>query len=196
MVHDRDAHADTLEILKQYRPKGAVHCFSGSVETAEELLTKENEGLKQENEELKKKVEEDKNDYLRLMADFENFRRHSAEDRLKLISTASADLIKGMLPVLDDCERAIKMLEQTEGENSSSLEGVQLIFNKLLDYLKGKGLAVIEAKGADFNTDFHEAVAQFPVQDEAMKGKVFDVALTGYTLGGEILRHAKVVVGI
>ena len=166
------------------------------VETAEELLTKENEGLKQENEELKKKVEEDKNDYLRLMADFENFRRHSAEDRLKLISTASADLIKGMLPVLDDCERAIKMLEQTEGKNSSSLEGVQLIFNKLLDYLKGKGLAMIEAKGADFNTDFHEAVAQFPVQDEAMKGKVFDVALTGYTLGGEILRHAKVVVGI
>ena len=80
--------------------------------------------------------------------------------------------------------------------NSSSLEGVQLIFNKLLDYLKGKGLAMIEAKGADFNTDFHEAVAQFPVQDEAMKGKVFDVALTGYTLGGEILRHAKVVVGI
>lgn len=152
--------------------------------------------LKKENEELKSKIEEDKNDYLRLMADFENFRRHSSEDRLKLISTASADLIKGILPVLDDCERALKMMEEIKGADGSASEGTRLIYTKLLEYLRGKGLAIIEAKGTDFDTDLHEAVAQFPVQDEAMKGKVFDVALTGYTLNGEIIRHAKVVVGI
>lgn len=152
--------------------------------------------LRQEVETLKAQVETDKDDYLRLRADFENFRRHSSEDRLKLISTASADLIKGMLPVLDDCERAIKMIAETHGEDSPSLEGVKMIYTKLFDYLKSRGLAQIEAKGQPFDTDKHEAVAQFPVQDEAEKGKVFDVAQNGYTLHGEIIRYAKVVVGI
>ncbi|MBP5398408.1 MAG: nucleotide exchange factor GrpE [Bacteroidales bacterium] len=165
-------------------------------EQAAQETAQQAEGPEAEVETLKAKLEESKNDYLRLYADFENFRRHSSEDRLKLIGTASADLIKGMLPVLDDCERAVKMTAETAGEDSPLLEGVNLIYNKLLEYLKGKGLAIIEAKGKDFDTDLHEAVAQFPVQDEAMKGKVFDVAQTGYTLNGEIIRHAKVVVGI
>ena len=165
-------------------------------EQAAQETAQQAEGPEAEVETLKAKLEDSKNDYLRLYADFENFRRHSSEDRLKLIGTASADLIKGMLPVLDDCERAVKMTAETAGEDSPLLEGVNLIYNKLLEYLKGKGLAIIEAKGKDFDTDLHEAVAQFPVQDEAMKGKVFDVAQTGYTLNGEIIRHAKVVVGI
>ena len=163
---------------------------------AQEATSQEAEGPEAEVEKLKAQLAESKNDYLRLYADFENFRRHSSEDRLKLIGTASADLIKGILPVLDDCERAIKMTAETAGEGSPALEGVSLIYNKLLEYLKGKGLAEIEAKGKEFDTDLHEAVAQFPVQDEAEKGKVFDVAQTGYTLNGEIIRHAKVVVGI
>lgn len=161
-----------------------------------ETSAQQPDGPEAEVEKLKAQLAESKDDYLRLYADFENFRRHSSEDRLKLIGTASADLIKGMLPVLDDCERAVKMTAETAGEDSPALEGVSLIYNKLLEYLKGKGLAVIEAKGKDFDTDLHEAVAQFPVQDEESKGKVFDVAQTGYTLNGEIIRHAKVVVGI
>ncbi len=165
-------------------------------EVREEPQISETEALQKEVEELKAKVESDKDDYLRLRADFENFRRHASEERLKLISTASADLIKGMLPVLDDCERAIKMLAETQGEDSPSLEGIRMIYSKLLEYLKSKGLAPVEAKGQDFDTDRHEAVAQFPVEDEAMKGKVCEVAQTGYTLNGEMLRYAKVVVGI
>ena len=165
-------------------------------EVKEEPQLSETEALQKEVEELKAKVESDKDDYLRLRADFENFRRHASEERLKLISTASADLIKGMLPVLDDCERAIKMLAETQGEDSPSLEGIRMIYSKLLEYLKSKGLAPVEAKGQDFDTDRHEAVAQFPVEDEAMKGKVCEVAQTGYTLNGEMLRYAKVVVGI
>lgn len=149
--------------------------------------------LMKENEKLKANVAKEKDDYVRLMADFENFRRHSAEAKLELVMTASADTIKGLLPVLDDCERAIKMLEDAKDE--VALEGTTLIYTKLLSYLKTRGLEPINAKGEKFDTDFHEAVAQFPV-DEDRKGLVFDVAQTGYTLSGKVIRYAKVIVGI
>ena len=128
------------------------------------------------------------------MADLENLRRHSAQERINLLASASEDTIKGMLPVLDDLERAMELLSKSGDE--AAKEGTTLIYNKLMAYLKSKGLEVIEAKGKKFDTDFHEAVSQFPVQDESQKGLVFDVISTGYTLGGKILRYAKVVVGI
>ena len=141
----------------------------------------------------KEKVAAEKDSYLRLMAEFETFRRRSAEDRLNLIASASAKTIEGLLPVLDDCERALAMLESSSDE--AAKEGTALIYNKLMDYLKTQGLARIEAKGEPFDTDFHEAVTQFPAPSEELKGKVIDVVQTGYTLGGKVLRYAKVVVG-
>ena len=108
--------------------------------------------------------------------------------------SASADTIKGLLPVLDDCEIALSQLEKTEG-NEAAVEGVQLIFNKLMGYLKTKGLERIEAKGEVFDTELHEAVTLFPAPTEDLKGKVIDVAQTGYTFGGKVLRFAKVIVG-
>ena len=135
-----------------------------------------------------------KNDYLRLMAEFDTFRRRTAEEKLELVKSASADTIKGLLPVLDDCEIALAQLEKTEG-NDDAIQGVQLIFNKLTGYLKTKGLERIEAKGEVFDTEFHEAVTMFPAPSEDLKGKVIDVAQTGYTLGGKVLRYAKVIVG-
>ena len=105
------------------------------------------------------------------------------------------DTIKGLLPVLDDCERAMSVLKDSN-DSDAAKEGTELIYHKLLSYLQSKGLAVIEAAGKEFDTDLHEAVAQFPVQDEQMKGKVFDVVQTGYTLNGKVIRFAKVVVGI
>ena len=137
---------------------------------------------------------ERKNEYLRLMAEFDTFRRRTAEEKLELVKSASADTIKGLLPVLDDCEIAIAQLEKTEG-NEAAIEGVQLIFNKLTGYLKTKGLERIEAKGEVFDTELHEAVTLFPAPSEDLKGKVIDVAQTGYTLGGKVLRFAKVIVG-
>lgn len=134
-----------------------------------------------------------KEDYIRLMAEFETFRRRSAEDRLNLIGSASADTIKGLLPVLDDCERAIAMLAESSDE--AAKEGTNLIYNKLMGYLQTKGLKVIEAKGEKFDVDFHEAVTQFPAPDESMKGMVIEVVQTGYLLNGKVLRYAKVVVG-
>ena len=137
---------------------------------------------------------ERKNEYLRLMAEFDTFRRRTAEEKLELVNSASADTIKGLLPVLDDCEIALSQMEKTEG-NEAAIEGVQLIFNKLMGYLKTKGLERIEAKGEVFDTELHEAVTLFPAPTEDLKGKVIDVAQTGYTLGGKVLRFAKVIVG-
>ena len=137
---------------------------------------------------------ERKNEYLRLMAEFDTFRRRTAVEKLELVKSASADTIKGLLPVLDDCEIALSQMEKTEG-NEAAIEGVQLIFNKLMGYLKTKGLERIEAKGEVFDTELHEAVTLFPAPTEDLKGKVIDVAQTGYTLGGKVLRFAKVIVG-
>lgn len=151
------------------------------------------EALQKKVEELTDKLSKEHDDYLRLMAEFETFRRRNAEEKLAMVSSAAADTIKGMLPVLDDLERAMQMLEKSSDENAK--EGTKLIYNKLFDYLKSKGLSVIEAKGEVFDTDFHDAVTKFPAPSEDLKGKVIDVVQTGYLLNGKILRYAKVVVG-
>ena len=158
-----------------------------------EELEKQLEECRKKAEEMESRCKDAKEDYLRLMAEFETFRRRSAEDRLNLVGSASADTIKGLLPVLDDIERAMAMLAESSDE--AAKQGTDLIYNKLMAYLKTKGLSIIEAKGEKFDVDFHEAVAQFPVQDEAQKGMVIDVTQTGYLLNGKVLRYAKVVVG-
>lgn len=163
-------------------------------EKAEKGLEERIAELQKENEELKANVAKEKDDYIRLMADFENFRRHSAEAKLELVSSASAETIKGLLPILDDCERAMKML--SDADDKVALEGTELIYSKLMGYLKTKGLEQIKAKDEIFDTDFHEAVAQVPVPEEGKKGLVFDVVQNGYTLSGKVIRYAKVVVGI
>lgn len=149
---------------------------------------------KKELAELNDKLSKEHDDYLRLMAEFETFRRRYIEERKAIVSTAAADTIKGLLPVLDDCERAMKMLETSS--DASAKEGTSLIYNKLLSYLKGQGLEIIDAKGKEFDTDFHEAVTQFPAPSPELKGKVVDVLQTGYLLNGKVIRYAKVVVGV
>ena len=151
--------------------------------------------LEKKVEELENKIAKDKDDYIRLMAEFDNYRRRTSQEKLELVSVASMDTIKGLLPVLDDCERAMTVLKESN-DSEAAKEGTELIYQKLLGYLQSKGLAVIEAAGKDFDTDLHEAVAQFPVPEEEKKGKVFDVVQTGYTLNGKVIRFAKVVVGI
>lgn len=160
---------------------------------AEKQEKKKGEELQKKVEELEGKLKKEHDDYLRLMAEFETFRRRSAEERLALVGSASSDTIKGLLPVLDDCERAMDLLSKSSDE--AAREGTALIYNKLMDYLKTKGLAVIEARGAKFDVDLHEAVTQFPAPSPEQKGMVIDVVQTGYTLNGKVLRYAKVVVG-
>jgi molecular chaperone GrpE len=149
-------------------------------------------------EQLTAKLAETNDKYIRLAAEFDNYRRRVAKEKLDLISTAGEDVIKGLLPVLDDCERALQVLDaSTDSEAAKAAkEGTELIYNKLMGYLKSKGLAPIEAVGKELDTDFHEAVAQFPVQEAEKKNKIFDVTQQGYTLNGKVIRFAKVVVGI
>ena len=172
-----------------------------ALEARIEGLNEQLEEAREATQEAEKKVEEAektaadaKADYLRLMAEFDTFRRRTAEEKLALVSSASADTIKGLLPILDDCEIALASLEKST-DSEAAKEGTQMIFGKLTAYLKGKGLERIEAKGADFDTELHEAVTTFPAPSEDLKGKVIDVVQTGYTLGDKVLRYAKVVVG-
>lgn len=133
--------------------------------------------------------------YIRLVAEFDNYRRRTAKERLELIGTASEDALCGFLPVMDDCERALKLLRESDTAKES-IEGIELIYSKLEGYLRSKGMAKIDAQGKPFDTDFHEAIAQMPAQDKNLKNKVIDVVQQGYTLNGKVVRYAKVVIGI
>jgi molecular chaperone GrpE len=138
--------------------------------------------------ELQKQLEESRNKYLYLFSDFENYKRNAARERMDLISTAGRDMMAALLPVLDDFDRAAK--------NGALSEGTILIYNKLANTLKSKGLTSLETKaGDDFDPDNHEAVAEIPVPNEELKGKIVDILEQGYTLGTKIIQHAKVVVG-
>lgn len=184
--------------MKEETPKQEETTVKEKKNTSKKENKKEKakiEELEAKIEELENKVAKDKDDYIRLMAEFDNFRRRTSQEKLELVSMASMDTIKGLLPVLDDCERALEVLRKSE-DSDAAKEGTELIYHKLLGYLQSKGLAVIEALGKEFDTDLHEAVAQFPVQEDEQKGKVFDVVQTGYTLNGKVIRFAKVVVGI
>ena len=143
---------------------------------------------------LEEELAKEKSDYLKLLAEFNTFRLRNEEQRKEIVSSAAADTIKGLLPVLDDLERAMQLLESSKDE--AAKEGTTLIYNKLFAYLKSCGLEKIEALGAKFDTDFHEAEAMVPVAEEEKKGLVYDVIQTGYLYGGKVLRFAKVAVGI
>ncbi len=146
-----------------------------------------------ESEKLRAKIEELNDKYLRQVAEFDNFRRRSAKERMELIQTAGREVIISLLDVLDDSERAQKQMEVTDDIRQIK-EGVQLVFTKLHNTLLSKGLAPMEAKGQDFNADLHEAITELETSKE-MKGKVIDEVIKGYYLNDKIIRYAKVVVG-
>lgn len=167
-------------------------------DTAGEQQEQAKEDVKQEDEAVKAleaRVAEVNDKYIRLAAEFDNYRRRTARERLDLISTAGEDIIKGMLPVLDDCERALQVLRES-GADKAAIEGTELIYNKLMAYLKGRGLSVIESLGKELDTDYHEAVAQLPVQEKKQKNRIVDVIQQGYKLNDKVIRFAKVVVGV
>jgi molecular chaperone GrpE len=145
-------------------------------------------------DQLKADLADQKDKYLRLMAEFENFRRRTAKERLDLIQTAGKDVIVSMLEVMDDCDRAEKQLNSTE-DISLQKEGIQLVFNKVRSTLQSKGVTPMESLHKDFNVELHEAITEIPVTDNKQKGKVVDEITKGYFLNDKIIRFAKVVVG-
>lgn len=151
-------------------------------------------GEDSELEKVRAELAESKDKYLRLVAEFDNFRRRSSKERLELIQTAGREVILDMLEVLDDADRAQKQLESTD-DIQQLKEGVTLVFNKLRSRLQAKGLKPMEATGTDFNPDLHDAITEIPAPSSNLRGKVLDEVTKGYYLNDKIIRHAKVVVG-
>lgn len=150
---------------------------------------------KSELEIAKEQLAKEKDQYLRLFAEFDNFKKRTSRERMDIFKTANKEVITSLLPVLDDFGRAINQIEKSGDDNL--LQGVELINNKLVETLRGKGLKEMEVKpGDDFNTDIHEAITQIPAPTEDLKGKIVDVVETGYLLNDVVVRYAKVVVGL
>jgi molecular chaperone GrpE len=153
-----------------------------------------NDELTENNEDHTKELTEARDKYLRLAAEFDNYKRRTSKERVELIATAGRDIIQSMLDVLDDSERAAKQLE-TSNDLETIKEGIMLVFNKLKTTLQQKGLKVMDSHGADFNADLHEAITEIPAGSDDQVGKVVDVVIPGYYLNDKLIRHAKVVVG-
>ncbi len=145
-------------------------------------------------EKLKAEVQELKEKYLRQVAEFDNFRKRTAKERLELIQTAGKDVIVSLLEVLDDCDRAEKQI-QSSNDAAAIKQGVQLVFTKLRNSLQAKGVKPMQSIGTEFNPDHQEAITEIPAPSEALKGKVVDEVEKGYYLNDKIIRFAKVVVG-
>ena len=156
-------------------------------------LTEEDK-LAQELEKANEQIEEQKDKYLRLSAEFDNYRKRTMKEKAELILNGGEKSISSILPIVDDFERALKNME-TATDVAAVKEGVELIYNKFMSVLGQNGVKVIETKEQPLDTDYHEAIAVIPAPNEALKGKILDCVQTGYILNDKVIRHAKVVVG-
>mgnify|MGYP000507652639 FL=1 len=153
----------------------------------------EEEKLAQELEKANEQIEEQKDKYLRLSAEFDNYRKRTMKEKAELILNGGEKSISSILPIVDDFERALKNME-TATDVAAVKEGVELIYNKFMSVLGQNGVKVIETKEQPLDTDYHEAIAVIPAPNEALKGKILDCVQTGYKLNDKVIRHAKVVV--
>ena len=185
VVEESDEEVTNEDQPKKKRKRGS-RGGSGNAKKTKEL----EENIEKLNEELS----EMKDKYLRLYADFDNYRKRTNKERLELIQTASKDVILSVLPVIDDFERAIKVGDSDDSEEKLP-EGVRLIYDKMVRLLGQKGLQAMETTGETFDSDIHEALTKVPVPSEDMKGKIIDTVEKGYKLGEKIIRYPKVVVG-
>ena len=171
----------------------AIPDTSLNSEVNEEEVQEEGEVLTPE-EELQEELAKEKEKFLRLFAEFENYKKRTSKERVELFRTAGQEVIVALLPVLDDFERAMK--ELAKSSDRESFKGVELIHNKLKETLRSKGLQEIGTKAGDaFDPDVHDAITQIPAPNKKMKGKIIDVVEKGFSLGDKIIRHPKVVVG-
>lgn len=162
-------------------------------EEASEEVAEETVSLAEENEKLKAEVEKEKKEYLFLMAEFDNFRKRTLKEKSELIKNAAESAFRGLLPIVDDFERALKATEDS-GDAASVREGMELIYKKLKKYMEQNGVKEMDPEDLEFDADKHEAISAVPVPDESLKGKIIDTVEKGYMINDKVLRHAKVVV--
>ena len=193
---------DSNEEIKIENPENGIIDDIGAVaddenETAETI---ENDEMTEINElaarlgETEAKLEKEKKEYLFLMAEFANFRKRTIKEKGDIIRNASENVLKGLLPIVDDFERGLDAIKDTDNAESVK-EGMALIYNKLIKFLEQNGVKAIESNGQAFDPELHEAIAMVPTDDESQKGKVIDTPTKGYTINDKVLRYAKVSVG-
>lgn len=189
---NKDSQKDTSKEIKI--EDNSQETIKEKVEANEVETDATNEQATDEINELKEQLASLQDKYLRQIAEFDNYRKRILKEKSELILNGGEKVISSLLPVLDDFERALINIKKG-GDETILLQGTELIYQKLLSTLESQGLSKIKTEKEDFNTDFHEAVAMVPVDDESMKGKVVDCVQTGYTLNNKVIRHSKVAVG-
>jgi molecular chaperone GrpE len=196
LLNSYDKHREKEErkaAKKAAKAAGNATAESPAEETPAQELTVE-EQLANMLAEAQQMVNEEKDRYLRLAAEFDNYRKRTLKEKAELIKNGAEKTLTAILPVLDDFERALKNIEATNDETKALKEGVELIANKLNKVLGQEGLQKIETEGKDFDVDFHEAIALIPAPSEDLKGKILDCVQTGYMLNEKVIRHSKVAV--
>lgn len=191
-THNNKTNNETADNMSENEQMEEV--ISNELNTDERGTVELPESNDDEAEKLKMELAESKDKHIRLIAEFENFKRRNSKERLELIQTAGKDIIQSLLVVLDDVSRAEKQMKNTD-DVALIKEGVTLIFNKLHNIMQQKGLKEMEAMNVDFDADVHEAITEIPAPNDEMKGKIIDVVEAGYYLNDKLIRHAKVVVG-
>lgn len=193
-MNSKEKENNKEEELKAQAVPNEEETIEKETSEKEETPLTEEEKLSQELEKANQEIEEQKDKYLRLSAEFDNYRKRTMKEKAELILNGSEKSISSILPIVDDFERAIKNME-TATDVAAVKEGVELIYNKFMNVLGQNGVKVIDTKELPLDTDYHEAIAVIPAPDEALKGKILDCVQTGYTLNDKVIRHAKVVVG-
>lgn len=189
---DTNRQEEAQEELQKQENAAENDCENSAKETETEENVAENDTVEQQLQKAKEELEQLKDNYLRKVAEFENFKKRTLREKTELILNGGEKTVSAILPVLDDLERAVS--DKTDDPNVIK-EGIQLIYNKFVKTLEGIGVKKIETDKQDFNVDFHEAVAMVPGMGDENKGKVIDCLQTGYTLNDKVIRHAKVAVG-
>ncbi len=173
---------------------GAAVDENETAEDIEQAEMNEIDSLTKQLAEEKEKLEKEKKEYMFLMAEFDNFRKRTLKEKSEIIKNASENVLKGLLPIVDDFERGLDAIKESEGAEAVK-EGMVLIYNKLVKFLEQNQVKAIDSTGKAFDPELHEAIAMVPTEDEKLKGKVIDTPTKGYTINDKVLRYAKVAVG-
>ncbi len=192
-----DKHKHNTEEIKNEAEDVEINDLNDDTvadDTTADVTVDEVEGMQARIDELAQQLAKEKNDYLFLRADFDNYRKRTLKDREELIRNAAEKVLRGLLPIVDDFERGLEATKDVSDADAVR-QGMELIYNKLIKYLADNGVKAMESTGADFDPDFHEAIAAIPVPTPEQKGKVIDTTQRGYMYNDKVLRHAKVAVG-
>lgn len=192
-----DKHKHNTEEIKNEAEDVEINDLNDDTvadDTTADVTVDEVEGMQARIDELAQQLAKEKNDYLFLRADFDNYRKRTLKEREELIRNAAEKVLRGLLPIVDDFERGLEATKDA-ADADAVRQGMELIYNKLIKYLADNGVKAMESTGADFDPDFHEAIAAIPAPTPEQKGKVIDTTQRGYMYNDKVLRHAKVAVG-